>query len=314
MSENNRRQAYVPKGAVVLENPRGTAPCFIVEDEGGCVISVPGVPHEMRYMMDERAAPYLRGRFKLDEVICTLTLKSCGLGESRVDEIISDLFRESVNPSIGVLAHPGQVDIRITAKAGSEAEAHALIRILEGKVRERLGTYIYGVGEETVEQALGKLLAARGVTLAVLETNTGGAVLGRLCAWPERVRFLKRGLVALSPSDAAAALGLPWEGGAAAPGGKDLALAVAARLRELAGATLGLAVVGPNPPEDIEPERSRTAPALGDTHFAVDGPGGPAHHEGNFGGNEQFVQSRATVFALDVVRRYLLYGPGLAYE
>ena len=117
MSDNNKKQAYIPAGATPIENPRGTAPCFMCEDEKGVIIVSPGVPHEMRYIITQCAVPILQEKFDLGEVIRTKVLKTCGLGESRVDEMISELFRESVNPSIGVLAHPGQVDVRITARA-----------------------------------------------------------------------------------------------------------------------------------------------------------------------------------------------------
>ncbi|HBK78766.1 MAG TPA: competence/damage-inducible protein A, partial [Nitrospinae bacterium] len=158
MTENNRQQAFVPAGATVIENPRGTAPCFYCEDEKGLIIVAPGVPHEMRYIIGERAIPIIQEKFDLGEVIRTRVLKTCGLGESRVDQIIGDLFRESVNPSIGVLAHPGQVDVRITARAESVEKAEEMIDVLDGKVRDLLGFAVYAVGEVTLEEEVAQLL------------------------------------------------------------------------------------------------------------------------------------------------------------
>jgi len=130
MSENNRRQARIPQGAIPIENPVGTAPCFIVEDERGIIISLPGVPHEMKYLMEHTVLLYLKEKLNLRQTIKARTLHTCGIGESALDAQIADL-EESTNPTIGLAAHPGQSDIRITAKADSEAEADALIAEME---------------------------------------------------------------------------------------------------------------------------------------------------------------------------------------
>lgn len=303
MSDNNRKQAFIPAGATVIENPRGTAPCFYCEDEKGIILVSPGVPHEMRFIVGERAIPIIREKFRLGEVIRTRVLKTCGLGESRVDEMIGDLFRDSVNPSIGVLAHPGQVDVRITARAASVEEADRMIDGLEVKLRSILEPAVYGVGEVTLEEIVAKLLAEHGKTLAVVESNTGGAVLQRLSAWPERVKFLKRGVVAVDPAELGRIFGLTLD---TDPGGEDVAEALARRVREESGADFGLAVFGPNPPENIEPEKSRAAIVVGNTFIALDTGEKVLRFEYNFGGNERFIQSRTPVFAMDMVRRAVL--------
>ena len=119
MTKNNERQAYIPEGAIPVENPNGTAPSFIVEDPRGVVFSLPGVPVEMKWLFDNRVAPYLRERFDLSELITHRILKVAGMGESAVDDLVGHLIANSRNPTVGVLAHPGQVDVRITAKAPS---------------------------------------------------------------------------------------------------------------------------------------------------------------------------------------------------
>ncbi|MBT3352248.1 MAG: CinA family nicotinamide mononucleotide deamidase-related protein [Nitrospinaceae bacterium] len=303
MTENNRKQAFVPQGATVIENPRGTAPCFYCEDEKGLIIVAPGVPVEMRYIIGERAIPIIQEKFDLGEVIRTRVLKTCGLGESRVDLMIGDLFRESRNPSIGVLAHPGQVDVRITARAENIEKAEEMIDVLDVKVREILGSAIYAVGEVTLDQVVAELLGEQKKTIVVVETNTGGAVLQRLAAWPERVDFLRRGVVAMDPAELARMYDLPL---GSEPGGEDFAEALAIKAAEEAGADIGLVVMGPNPPPNIEPEHSRTAPAQGTTHFALSVGGKIKKHDGIFGGNERFIQSRVPMFALDLVRQALV--------
>ena len=301
MSGNNRRQAYIPAGAVPIENPRGTAPCFICEDARGVIITSPGVPHEMRHIITRCALPILGEKFDLGEVIRTKVLKTCGLGESRVDEMISDLFRESVNPSIGVLAHPGQVDVRITARAGDVEEANNMIAGLEVKVRERLGSAVYGTGDATLEETLARVLAQSGRTLAVVESNTGGALLQRLTAWPERTRFLRRGVVGLDGAELARTFGIDTD-----PDPEAFTKTLARRIREESGADMGLALFGPHPPENTDPERARRTPASGPTHIALDTGPDLFTFASTFGGDEHFLQARAPVYAMELVRRAVL--------
>jgi nicotinamide-nucleotide amidase len=180
-TDNNRKQAYVPAGALALENPVGTAPCFIVESGRSVIISLPGVPREMEHMLAHAVVPYLRRKFNLTGVIKAKVLRTVGLGESQIDQLVGDLERLS-NPTVGLAAHPGQTDIRITAKAASEAEALALIAPIEVEVRARLGEVIYGEGKETVEAVVARLLAEHGQTVAVAEAGTGGQLSARLAA------------------------------------------------------------------------------------------------------------------------------------
>ncbi|MDQ2690414.1 MAG: molybdopterin-binding protein [Chloroflexota bacterium] len=150
-SENQKRQAYIPRGAIAVPNPVGTAPCFIVETspvlkgEGAgvrCVVSLPGVPNEMEHILHESIIPYLQKRFDLNEIIKIRILHCAGLGEGVIDEKISDLEILS-NPTVGLAAHTGVVDIRIAAKAASEAESDRMIAEIEQMVHERLGEVVF---------------------------------------------------------------------------------------------------------------------------------------------------------------------------
>jgi competence/damage-inducible protein CinA-like protein len=178
-TENNRRQAYVPAGAIAVENPVGTAPAFIVEPSGRAVISLPGVPREMEHLMEHAIIPYLRRRFDLDSVIKARILHTAGVGESQIDERIGDLEQLS-NPTVGLAAHSGQVDVRITAKASSLEEAEALIAGVEAQLRQRLGEWVYGADNETLERAAMQALQARGWRIAVVEAGLGGELIRRL--------------------------------------------------------------------------------------------------------------------------------------
>ncbi|HLA88609.1 MAG TPA: CinA family nicotinamide mononucleotide deamidase-related protein [Anaerolineales bacterium] len=197
-SENQRRQAYVPKGALGLKNPVGTAPCFIVEysplpvREGRVrvVISLPGVPQEMEYVLHESVIPYLQKKFNLNEIIKVRVLHCAGLGEGMIDEKIADLETLS-NPTVGLAAHTGVVDVRIAAKAKSESEANAMIAEVESQVRERLGSVVFGVDEDKLEDVLLDMIARRGMTLTAIESGLDGLLARKI---PQTASFLNNSM------------------------------------------------------------------------------------------------------------------------
>ncbi|NLN70212.1 MAG: CinA family nicotinamide mononucleotide deamidase-related protein [Chloroflexi bacterium] len=167
-TENNRRQAYIPENAIPVHNPVGTAPCFIVEQNSKYIVSLPGVPQEMKHLLHHQIIPFLKERFDLQsQTIKAAVLHVASMGESVIDEIIADLEGKS-NPTVGLLAHPGQVDIRITAKAGSEQEADQLIIPIIEELYQRLGDNIYGRDDETLEGVVTALLQEKGLKLRTI--------------------------------------------------------------------------------------------------------------------------------------------------
>jgi len=182
ITDNNKKQATLPEGTVAIENPRGTAPGLLAESERGVIICMPGVPHELKGMMEEQVLPYLRANFGPAGVLHYRVLKVCGVGESRVDDLIGDIIRSHTNPSIGLLANPEAVRIRIAARAETEAAAETLIAPVAEAIAERLPGLVMGQNEDTLEAVLDSHFAARGWKLAVLETGTGGMIAQRLVA------------------------------------------------------------------------------------------------------------------------------------
>jgi nicotinamide-nucleotide amidase len=178
-TENNRRQAYIPHGAIALENPVGTAPAFIAERGEKAVVSLPGVPREMEKLFQDSVLPYLRRHYNLHTTIHSHVLHVAALGESQVDETIGDL-EVLENPTVGLLAHPGQVDIRVAAKAESPEEAEKLISVLSAEIRRRLGKYIYGMDAQRLEDVALAHLEELHLNLAVLESGLQGFLLQRL--------------------------------------------------------------------------------------------------------------------------------------
>jgi nicotinamide-nucleotide amidase len=234
MSENNRRQALLPEDCIPVENPVGTAPAFIVEDERGTIITLPGVPSEMRYLMKHTIVPYLQQRLGRQEVLVTRVLRTVAVGESRVDQALSDL-EISANPTVGLSAHPGQTDVRIVAKASTEAEAEALVAEFEATIRKRLGAAIYATDDATLEAVIAELLQQNGATLAVAETMTHGDLTRRLSTYPE---VFCGGAVAADGTALAQLLSRPDGDYAGEPG----ALALAEAIRQAWHASYGLAI------------------------------------------------------------------------
>jgi competence/damage-inducible protein CinA-like protein len=174
-TENNRRQAHIPLGAIPIENPVGTAPAFIMESDQTCVISLPGVPAEMVFLLENDVIPYLRKRLDLRGIIKSRILRTAGLGESVIDKRIEDLEQLS-NPTVGLSAHPGRVDIRITAKASNERDADEMIWGVEATLHQRLRENIYGTDEATLESVIASWLYEHKMKICTLEYGTAGAL------------------------------------------------------------------------------------------------------------------------------------------
>jgi nicotinamide-nucleotide amidase len=197
IGENNRRQAILPRGSVVLENPNGTAPGFIaLRADGKFVACMPGVPREMRPMLRDALLPWLTERFGLHDAIYTRTLHTVGIPESDLDARIEPLFRTLENPKIAVLAHDFRVDVKIMAKAADRAAAERLIAPVETELRERIGAGIFGVDAERLEDAIVRALAERRLTLATAESVTGGGIADAIVRVPGASQVFRGGIVA----------------------------------------------------------------------------------------------------------------------
>ncbi len=282
MSENNVRQAYIPHGATPVENPVGTAPCFIVEHEGCSIFVLPGVPREMKFLTETRVLPWLREKMGDSSIILSKTLRTCAVGESLIDEKIGDLEAES-NPTVGLAAHPGQTDIRITAKAATRADAEKLIAEMEARVRERLGDWIYGEGNETVEQVIARMLTAQQKKIAVAESNTLGKIAERLRATPEGLNITEN-LIRVNDDEV----------------DEQHAQEIAQTLRAATGADIALAVVSTMGGQDMY------LADTGKTFIALSADSKTRSYSYPVGGMGEMAQNWTMVRALDILRRALL--------
>lgn len=171
-TENNRRQAYIPENATGIENPVGTAPSFRIEVKDKVLISLPGVPREMEYLTENSIIPFLQEKYNLyGKIIKARVLHTSGIGESSVDDLIGDLEKVA-NPTVGLLAHPGQTDVRITAKAESEEQADRMIDEMSKVIYQKLGEYIYGADQETLQSVVLQALQKIQTSFVLLEAGS----------------------------------------------------------------------------------------------------------------------------------------------
>ena len=297
LGENNPRQAYIPEDAIPVRNPVGTAPSYIVKHGNSYVMSLPGVPRELKYLMQNTIEPFLRKEFGIKTVIKIRILKTAGVGESNIDREIDDL-EESSNPTVGLAAHAGTIDIRITAKAKNEKEAEQLIDGMEQEIRGRIGTMIYGTDDDTIEQIVINELIAQGKSLAVLETNTGGMLSTRLTSVPGGMEVVKQGLV-MSMARVGKEFLKDFQGEKGVS--EETAEAVSQHLREKTGVDVGFSVIGNESP-DVGPYKENA----GDSFFGLSEPGLRTSKHMKLAGISDEGRTRVVNTALEVLRQHLV--------
>jgi len=299
MPERNVKQAALIPSARAIPNPRGTAPGWWVERDGRIIVAMPGPPTEMQRMWDAEVAPELERR-RPGAVLVVRTLKTIGIGEAAVDEMVSPLLKSS-NPSIGVYSRADGIHLRIAAKAASVEEARRLIEPVEGEARRILGRAVWGADDDTLEAAVGAMLRERGLTLATMESCTGGLLASTITDVPGSSDYYRGGLVSYATE-----MKIAWgvnrqviaEHGVISA---ECAQAMARAARERLGADVGIGVTGvagPDPQEDKPVGTVHIAVALGErppraTSYAM-----PQGREA--------VKRRAVTTALALLRRELL--------
>jgi nicotinamide-nucleotide amidase len=307
IGENNRRQALLPRGAVVLDNPNGTAPGFIaLRGDGKFVACMPGVPREMRPMLAHRLLPWLERNYQLGEAIFTRTLRTVGIGESALDRRIDELFRSSENPKIAMLAHGGRVDVKIMAKAADRAQADAMIAPLERELRARIADGIYGIDSETLEGAIVRACTERGWWIATAESVSGGALADALVGVPGASACFRGGVVAYDNAVKTGALGVAPEAIAAHGAvSEDVAIAMAQGARQRLGADIAISTTGVAGPSGGTPDKP-----LGLVWFGLATADETVARSVTFPGGRDDVRRRAVAYALNLLwRRLANQGP-----
>jgi competence/damage-inducible protein CinA-like protein len=251
---SNLRQAHRPEGAIVIDNPRGSAPGFRIAIDGCWVISLPGVPQEMLGMLDDHVMPFLIEASGTDTgVVVSRVLRSWGLSEASVGERLEDLFVASINPTVAFLASAGVIKVRLTARASTLNDAEALIAPIELQVRDRLGSHIFGADDDTVERIIHDRLTGAGWTIGTAESATGGLVASQLTSVPGASSVFRGAIIAYASDLKLTLLGVEEDAlGANGIVSEETALAMARGARSALGVDVAVAVTGSAGPDPLE--------------------------------------------------------------
>lgn len=299
--ENNWKQALVPEGSKVLYNPNGTAPGIIIESKDNRVILLPGPPAELKPMFEDQVEPYLKEL--IPDCLYSKTIKICGIGESKVATILSDLIKNQTNPTIATYAKPGEVHLRVTAKAMVEEEARRLVKPMVKEIKNRLGSSIYTTrAEVTLEQDIVELLTANGLTISTAESCTGGMVSSRLINVPGASEVFKYGFVTYSNKAKRKLIGvkkstLEKYTAVSEEVAKEMAQGAAAESK----ADVAISVTGVAGPDGGTEENP-----VGTVYVGCAVKGDVKAYKYVFSGNRQRIREQATAAALTVLRKCIL--------
>ena len=309
MPESNRSQAMVPAGFEVLSNRLGTAPGLWHETKQGeaaasMLAVLPGVPYEMKHLFTEEVLPRVRRRGGLHNIVHR-TLRTAGIGESSLQETVGDLSGVlSDNLRLAWLPGPGGVRLRMTAFGRNREEADDRIAQLEACLRDRIGAYVYGANDETLEEIVGRMLRDRSLTVAVAESCTGGYVAHALTNIPGSSAYVAGGIVAYSNPAKMDLLGVSPEAlrqhGAVS---EVVAMQMAEGVRRRLGADLGLSTTGVAGPAGGTSEKP-----VGTAWIGYADTGGVAAHRLQLVRDRMLNKQLTATFLLERVRKNLLAG------
>ena len=307
MTDNNLQQAMLPEGCTVLANDWGTAPGCAFQAEGVHVIMLPGPPSECRPMFQYRAKPYLQS---LSEgVIASHTLKLFGIGESAMEAQLRDQMNAMSNPTLAPYAKEGECELRVTAKAPTDAEAQALLKPTVEQVKALFGSKVYGVDVSSLEEVVEGLLREKGMTIGVAESCTGGLMAKRLTDVAGASQVFLGGIVSYTNQVKAGMLHVPQhlldQFGAVSP---EVALAMAEGARKALGCDIALATTGVAGPDKDDWDNE-----VGTMFVAIATPDGTHVRPLKLGSRPVRARLRTQTahHAFDLARRYLT---GLPYE
>jgi len=195
ISLSNLKQVYLPEGAKIIINQYGTAPAMILEKDNKIICSFPGVPHEMKNLIEENLIPYLKEKFSPSMIKKSKILKITGLGESSVNELIRDYINKQTNFSFGIYANPEDIQVQITTQAPTEKKVEKLLQSSVNQLTKILGNYVYGSDEETIEEIVGNLLKTKKLKIAVAESCTGGMLGEMISRIPGSSEYFQGGVI-----------------------------------------------------------------------------------------------------------------------
>lgn len=300
LTEGNIKQAYIIEGGRVIPNDWGTAPGIILEEGSKILILLPGPPKEMIPMFETYVVPYL-STFS-SGIIYSKVLRVCGIGESFMEEKVKDLIKSQANPTIAPYAKEGEAILRITARAKSKEEAEKMIEGVVKEIRKRLGDYIYGEGETSLEEVVVNLLLEKGLTISIAESCTGGLISARLVNVPGVSKVFKGSIIAYDNEVKIKELNVPEEiikeYGAVS---SQCAMKMAEGIAKKMGTDIGLSATGIAGPEGGTLEKP-----IGLVYIGLYIRGEMSYKELRLSGDRNRIRLYTTINALDFLRRGLL--------
>jgi nicotinamide-nucleotide amidase len=301
MPPNNARQALVPTGAEILENRNGTAPGLWIKSEKNHVILLPGPPSELKPMFEGSCMPRLHDMAG-GVAIARCVFRTACIFESALDTRIAPIYTKYKNIETTVLAKPGQVEVRLTARGKNKEEAERQVRELGDQIERELDEYIFARSEQSLEEVTGMLLVMKNATISVAESCTGGLLAERLTNVPGSSRYFMSGIVTYSNQSKMELAGIPplllEMTGAVSP---EIAKGLAEGVRQRANTTIGVGITGVAGPTGGSEEKP-----VGTVHVAVALPTGTVHRQFLFPGDREKIRWQASQAGLDMVRRELM--------
>lgn len=303
VTDNNKRQAMLPEGADIIPNPVGTAPGVWLEHQDKLIICLPGVPHEMKAMMEQTVIPNLLKRHHLAP-LHSKVLRFSGIGESALEEKLMDLIENQTNPTLALYPGLGEVRLRLTCRAQSAEEAETYFTPVEKEIRRRLDPYLYATGDATLEEIIGEMLTKRGFTVGTAESCTGGLIGHRLTSVSGSSRYYRGGIVAYDNAVKVSTLGVPEDllrqHGAVS---KEVALAMAKGVRVKLDSDFGIGVTGIAGPGGGTDEKP-----VGTVYVACSSKEGETYSHRLFRGDRGVIKRRAAHEGLWLLYETLTHG------
>ncbi len=301
MPANNARQALILTGSDVLENSNGTAPGLWITAEKNHVILLPGPPSELKPMFEKSCMPRLH-EMAGGVALARCVFRTACVPESTLDARIAPIYTKYKNPETTILAKPGQVEVRLTARGKNREEAERLIKELGDQIDQELDEFIFARSEQSLEEVVGMFLVMKNATISTAESCTGGMIAERLTNVPGSSRYFMSGLVCYSNESKMELAGIPpllleMQGAVSA----EVARGLAEAIRTRAGATIGVGVTGVAGPTGGSAEKP-----VGTVHIAVATPTGTEHRQFLYPGDREKIRWQASQAALDMVRRELM--------
>ena len=299
MSENNKRQALIPKGSRVIPNYNGTAPGIYIQANKKNIILLPA-PKEMKPMLKQFVLPYLRENFGCG-LIKSKIINLVGISESSLEEKILDIIKNQSNPTIAPLAKEDGIILRITAKARTEKDASVLIEPVVNSIKERVGNYIYSYDNKPIQEVVGEILLERNCTISIAESCTGGYISHLLTNIPGISAVFNRSIISYSNESKIENLNVPPDilnsYGAVS---KETAILMASGVRKLANTDIGLSVTGIAGPGGGTSEKP-----VGLVFVALSSYSGDFYEKHIFSGDREIIKKRSALAAFNLIRKYL---------